>query len=167
MASLHRQLDACFWARAYWLHCQDREDALALLPCVRRNKLRRWTRTLWEPHPAARLWGLAGARGQQKPSVTPSLWEKKADLEIKNGVNTASSRRWVVFILLMNYLPNQICLRNSWVTQNKPLSRHSLPRITYLNNIILVLISFLFCKLLVKAVNLQPCQSLSQQWISQ
>lgn len=42
---------------------EPRKDALALLPCVRGTKLPRWTRTMWEPHPAALLWALAGAQG--------------------------------------------------------------------------------------------------------
>lgn len=73
-------------------------------------------------------------------------------------MKAASSRMWVGFTLLMNYLPRQACLRESWV-KDEPPSHRSFAWVVYLNNIILFLIYFLFLYKLsfLNAVNLQPC----------
>lgn len=73
-------------------------------------------------------------------------------------VKGASSRKWVIFTLLMNYFSRKACLMESRLPEDKPPSHHSLTWVTYLNNIIRSLVYFLFFKKLFffNAVNPKP-----------
>lgn len=143
MASLHRKLYACFWARAYWLQRQDREGT---------QKGRDLSSALCQKYQATEMskghvratsccssLGFGWSLGSSKSPML-LLPFKKANCvwDEKGRVKGESSRRWVSFILLMNYFPRQACLRESWVTEEKPSSHHSLTWVTFLNNIILV-----------------------------
>jgi len=152
MASLHRKLCACFWARACRLQCQGRDRTQKghayssvlcryQVPCCRDEN---------GPHESYTPLLLSGLWLGLGSSTSPMLllpFKKAKWVWGKGGtVKGASSSRWVIFTLLMNYFPRQACLREAWVTEDKVPSHHSLTWVTHLNNIILVLTSLLFLK---------------------
>lgn len=87
-----------------------------------------------------------GLRGSKSSMLLLSFKKAKSVWDERGTVTGASSRRWVLFTLLMNHFPREACLQESWVTEDTPPSHHSLTWVTYLNNIILVLSYFLFLK---------------------
>lgn len=136
------------WARAYWLQCQERGNpermrsgfcVVSEVPSCRDEK------GPCETYVPLLLSGVWLGFGDSKSPVLLLPFKKAKWVWGERGrVKGASSRRWVIFNLLMNCFPRRTCLRESRVTEDKPPSHHSLPWVTYLNNVILVLIYFLF-----------------------
>lgn len=135
---------------------EHRKDELSLLHCVRRNKLPRWKGATWDP--AARFWGLLGLRGSKSPMLLCPLKMQSVFGTREVPVKRTSSRKRVIFILLMSYFSRQACLRESQLPEDKPPSHHFLTWVTYLNNITHSLVYFLFKKKLFffNAVNPKP-----------
>lgn len=160
MASFfHSKLYACFWAYAHWLQWQDREGtqkgwAFSSALCQKKQAAKM-------KDPAVHFWGLLGLRGSKSPMLLCSLKMQSLFGTREVPVKRASSRKWVIFILLMSYFPRQAwfpCLRESQLPEDKPPSHHFLTWVTYLNNITHSLVYFLFLKKLFffNAVNPMP-----------
>lgn len=81
-------------------------------------------------------------------------------------VKGASSRKWVIFTLLMNYFSRQACRSKSRLPEDKPPSHHSLTWVTFLNNIIHSLVYFLFLKKLFFFNTVNPKLSITMESVN-
>lgn len=103
-----------------------------------------------------------GLRGRKSPMLLYPFKMQSVFGTREVPVNRTSSRKWVIFTLLMNYFSRQSCLRESQLPEDKPPSHHSLTWVTYLNNIIHSLVYFIFFKSFYFLM--LSIQSLPQQW---